>query len=459
MAQQTRCTRTAAASGQPLFAGTTAMKQNISIAGAGLLGRLLAYQLSRTGRHCITVFDPAPSAQQADAYRNAGFAAAGMLSPIAELDNARPAVAALGWRSIALWQEIIDRLPGSASAAPARPLFRANGSIMLAHRGDAGAAQRVLNRIQHACQSPDWTGKAPAQAAIQPLSKAQLQQLEPSLKGHAQAWLLPQEGMIDTVAMMQALHENAIATNWRWGQRVTALHTDGSVTLADGSKHLSDLAIDARGVGAKKPGAQEIQTGIQTDGAGEKMAEAAEVNCLCRKHGRAANATRAPHTGTSLTPADKAARTGTRPASATRTAQPVIRGVRGETIWLQLENHGLSRPVRLLHPRHRIYMVPRNTNTIIVGASEIESEDYSPVSLRSAVELMAAAHSVMPELAEARIIKMESNCRPATPDNSPVAQWHNRRLNINGLFRHGWLLAPALVEQALAQRQLLQPAP
>lgn len=361
--------------------------QSIGVAGAGLLGRLLAYQLNHAG-HQVTVFDPASSAQPTDAQRNAGFTAAGMLSPIAELDNAEPAVAALGWRSIALWQELVNALPNEAAA----PMLSVQGSIMLAHRGDAGSAQRILSRIQHAYQSPDWQSKAPAQTDIQTIDKAQLQALEPSLQGHAQAWLLPQEGMIDTVAMMQALYDNTMGVDWKWGRSVTAVRSDGSVVLADGTKHPFDVAIDARGVGAK-----QLDSNL-----------------------------------------------------------PSVRGVRGETIWLELQQHGLTRPVRLLHPRHRVYMVPRNTSTIIVGASEIESEDYSPVSLRSAVELMAAAHSVMPELAEARIIKMESNCRPATPDNNPVAQWDAKRLTINGLFRHGWLLAPALVEQALAQQQWLQ---
>lgn len=375
------------------------MQKSIGIAGAGLLGRLLAYQLSHVG-HCVTVFDPAPSAQPADAHRNAGFTAAGMLSPIAELDNAQPVVAALGWRSITLWQEIIDSLPNRSCTTHAKPLFRASGSIMLAHRGDNGAAQRVLKRIQHAYQSPDWADRAPAQTAIQTLNRTQLQELEPCLRGHTQAWLLPQEGMIDTVAMMQALHDNAIAITWQWRQQVSALSANGSVTLANGSQQRFDIVIDARGTGAKQLPGQEASA---ADG------------------------------------------------------QPAIRGVRGETVWLELNRHGLTRPVRLLHPRHRVYMVPRNSKTIIVGASEIESEDYSPVSLRSAVELMAAAHSVMPELAEARIVQMESNCRPATPDNNPVAQWDGKRLSINGLFRHGWLLAPALTEQTLAQHQLLKP--
>ncbi|MDO5087260.1 MAG: FAD-dependent oxidoreductase, partial [Comamonadaceae bacterium] len=140
-----------------------------------------------------------------------------------------------------------------------------------------------------------------------------------------------------------------------------------------------------------------------------------------------------------------------------RDALPV-RGVRGEVVWLHAPGHGLTRPVRLLHPRHRVYVVPRPGDVVLVGASEIESEDRSPASLRSVVELLAAAHSVAPALAEARILRLDVNLRPALPDNAPRIEHAPGLLRINGLFRHGWLLAPALVEQALAQNGW-RPAP
>jgi glycine oxidase len=128
-----------------------------------------------------------------------------------------------------------------------------------------------------------------------------------------------------------------------------------------------------------------------------------------------------------------------------------VRGVRGEIFWLQAPGLPLLRPLRLLHPRHRVYIVPRAPDLVVVGASEIESEDRSPVSLRSTVELLAAAHSVVPELAEARIVHSESNLRPALPDNLPRLETQPGLTRINGLFRHGWLIAPALVEQALQE--------
>ncbi|HEY1394386.1 MAG TPA: FAD-dependent oxidoreductase, partial [Methylibium sp.] len=131
-----------------------------------------------------------------------------------------------------------------------------------------------------------------------------------------------------------------------------------------------------------------------------------------------------------------------------------LRGVRGEVVALALRAHGLQRPVRLLHPRHRVYLVPRSEDELLLGASEIESEDRSPVSLQSAVELMAAAHSVMPALAEARIARLDRNLRPALPDNLPHTHAEPGLLRLNGLYRHGWLLAPALVQQLLAEAGL-----
>jgi glycine oxidase len=131
--------------------------------------------------------------------------------------------------------------------------------------------------------------------------------------------------------------------------------------------------------------------------------------------------------------------------------QVPVRGVRGEIFWLQAAGLQLRRPLRLLHPRYRVYIVPRAPDLVVVGASEIESEDRSPVSLRSTVELLAAAHSVVPELAEARIVHSETNLRPALPDNLPVLHTEAGLTRINGLFRHGWLIAPALVERALQE--------
>ncbi|HEX7636892.1 MAG TPA: FAD-dependent oxidoreductase, partial [Burkholderiaceae bacterium] len=131
-----------------------------------------------------------------------------------------------------------------------------------------------------------------------------------------------------------------------------------------------------------------------------------------------------------------------------------LRGVRGELLWLHAPGVELRRPVRCIHPRHRVYLVPRHGDMVIVGATEIDSEDRSPVSVRSALELLSTAHSIVPQLAEARIVRLDSHLRPATADQRPHLHCEPGLVRLNGLFRHGFLLAPALVEEALAHSGL-----
>jgi len=126
-----------------------------------------------------------------------------------------------------------------------------------------------------------------------------------------------------------------------------------------------------------------------------------------------------------------------------------LRGVRGEVFWLDAPEVNISRPTRMLHPRYKIYIVPRPNNRYIIGATEIESEDKSPMSVRSSLELLSAVYSVHSGFAEARIVNMLTNCRPTLRDNLPKIEQYDRLTRINGLYRHGYLLAPAIVEEAL----------
>jgi glycine oxidase len=251
------------------------------------------------------------------------------------------------------------------------------GSLLLAHRSDAGAAQRVVGLLQ---------AKADVPYQPQPLTLQQLREMEPAISGPALAWLLPSEGQIHPVQALQALaaQGSTQGVQWHWNIRVTQV-APGLLHTGD-TQHHFDHVFDVRGVGAKP-------------------------------------------------------------------ALPV-RGVRGEVFWLHAPGVALHRPVRLLHPRHSIYMVPRPGDIVVVGASEIESEDRSPVSLRSTLELLSAAHSAIPALAEARVMHTETNLRPALPDNLPLVRHTVGKTEINGLYRHGWLIAPALVEQALQELAL-----
>jgi glycine oxidase len=133
---------------------------------------------------------------------------------------------------------------------------------------------------------------------------------------------------------------------------------------------------------------------------------------------------------------------------AARDAAPDIRGVKGEMIIIETSEVELSRPVRLIHPRFPLYVIPRGDGRFMLGATSIEREDTG-VSVRSALELLGAAYAVHPAFAEARIVEFGSGLRPAFPDNLPRISIEQERISVNGLYRHGFLLAPALAELTL----------
>jgi glycine oxidase len=135
-----------------------------------------------------------------------------------------------------------------------------------------------------------------------------------------------------------------------------------------------------------------------------------------------------------------------------RDEQPELRGVKGEMIIVETGEVELSRPVRLIHPRWPLYVIPRGDSRFMLGATSIEAEDTG-VSVRSALELLGAAYAVHPAFAEARIVEFGSGLRPAFPDNLPRIAIGQNKIAVNGLYRHGFLLAPALAELTLAYVQ------
>ncbi|WP_343551002.1 FAD-dependent oxidoreductase [Pantoea sp.] len=128
---------------------------------------------------------------------------------------------------------------------------------------------------------------------------------------------------------------------------------------------------------------------------------------------------------------------------------PRLRAVRGEMVILHSDEVQFSRPIRLLHPRFPCYLVPRRDGHFMLGATMIESDDASAISARAMMELLSAAYAIHPALAEARIVESGSGLRPAYPANLPEIHYQNDTYYLNGMYRHGFLLAPMLAEQLM----------
>lgn len=146
---------------------------------------------------------------------------------------------------------------------------------------------------------------------------------------------------------------------------------------------------------------------------------------------------------------------------AARHRLPDLRGVRGERILITSHEVTLSRPVRLLHPRHPIYIVPWSDGRFVIGATMLESEDDGPASVRSTLDLLGAAYTLHPAFGEAAILDVGAGVRPAFPDNLPRVRVKDGGASIivNGAYRHGFLLAPVLAEAVANYLESGQPHP
>lgn len=123
---------------------------------------------------------------------------------------------------------------------------------------------------------------------------------------------------------------------------------------------------------------------------------------------------------------------------------PDLRPVRGEMVEVLAPDVTLTRPIRLLHPRFACYIVPRGQGRYMIGATMVESARKGGITVRAVVELLSAAFTVHPGFAEAEVIATGAGLRPAFPDNIPALRTEGDRIHLNGMYRHGFLMAPIL---------------
>ncbi len=342
------------------------MTQSALIAGAGVLGRLLALRLAREGWR-VTLFDR----DDAQGTHSCTWTGAGMLSPYCEREAAERLITDLGIYSCDRWPDLLREL--------ARPVFyQEKGSLVVAHPNDRDELERLRRRVLERAVRADQ---------MREVRGDELRELEPELGGRFAVGLyFPLERHLDNRELLAALGESfpAAGVDFRPRTEVTSLAPHALTTGRD--RHEADWVFDCRGLGA-----------------------AADL--------------------------------------------PDLRGVRGEICYLHAPDVHLRRPVRMMHPRYSIYIVPRANHVYLVGATMIESDDLGPTTVRSALELLTAAYSVQPAFAEARLLETSVNCRPGFPDNHPRFMVSDGLMRINGLFRHGFLISPALVDFALGYLQ------
>ena len=363
---------------------------HIGIAGAGLAGRLLAWRLALAGCK-VSLFD----AGQRDDSTSASQTAAAMLSPLAELAVSDDAVFELGQRSMQLWPQWLAQIdersdgPPQASSAP-------SGGSALHEVKSVGVPRTPVYFRQDGTLVVAHTQDG---ASLEHFSRLLHHKLPAACKAQVQT--------LNAAALARL--EPALAGRFNGG-----LFLAGEGQLAN-DQLMAALAIEL----------DRLKV-IWHEGQTVESLEAQAIVCATQKH-----------------LVDIAVDTR---GVGGKSRLSNLRGVRGEVLRVQCPGITLMRPVRLMHPRYQLYVAPRPNGEFVVGATELESEDAGPVTVRSVLELASALYSLHPAFGEARILRMSAALRPAFDDHLPKVEQQGGVWHINGLYRHGYLCAPALVE-------------
>ncbi|NMP30641.1 FAD-dependent oxidoreductase [Thalassotalea sp. M1531] len=277
--------------------------------------------------------------------------------------------------------------------------FQHAGSIVVSHEQDLSDYQRFTRFLESNY----------SQYALKKLNREQLLALEPELgRSFNQGLFLPEEGQLGNRKLLIALEKQLELAGVVWQEHSKVLSID---------EHESSVTIDYQQGQAINQARHQTSYDFIVD---------------CRGSGARENTTKA------------------KPLSD-------LRAVRGELFQLYAPHIELKRPIRLMHPRYQLYIAPKTKGFYVVGATEVESEDLAPMTVRSSMELLSAAYSVHPGFAEANIRQHVTQLRPAFSDNQPQIFIDTRIAQVNGLYRHGFLVAPIVLAQlefAIEQRLL-----
>lgn len=339
---------------------------NALIIGSGLIGRLTAWRLLAAG-HAVSIL----SKDDLQGTDSAAYVAAAMVSPATEAISAEPVVKDIGLASYALWPQWMAELDDNV-------YYQDNGTLVVAHQGDAAELERFERRARHVLESDDFGF----------LDRAQLADKEPELGDRFdRAMYFSQESCIDNRELFAKLTELLTANcDWQQCEAIASVNETSLSQLTQQyfKKSLShyDTMIDCRGNGAK-----------------EDLAK--------------------------------------------------LRSVRGEVIRVHAPEVDFKHCIRLMHPRYPFYLASRPNHEYVLGATVIESDDRSEVTVRSGLELMSALYSLHKGFAEARILEMAVHCRPGLPDNLPTIKRMDWGYHLNGFYRHGYLFGPAVVDDLM----------
>jgi glycine oxidase len=320
--------------------------------------------------------------------QGATHAAAGMLTPIAEAAYAEREIFALGQDSLRRYPGFITELQ-NATGLPTG--FRQAGTLQVAYDADDLALLAEIRALQESFG-----------VHLEQLTARECREAEPMLDPFVRGGMLAHgDGSVDPRLLTVALHKAAQDSGARLvREAVTEIRC--AAGRASGARLADDSVIAARWI---------------------VLAAGWESAAL---HG--------------LPPG----------------VAPPVRPVKGQIIRLRMTggtNTGLPpglllRTVRGLVRGSSVYLVPRDTGELVIGATQEELGPDTTVTAGGIWELLRDARTLVPGITELELQDVTAGLRPGTPDNAPVLGPSELPglVLATGHFRAGVLLAPVTAD-------------
>lgn len=388
---------------------STSASDSVLVIGGGVIGLSIAWRAAQRGMR-VTLADPAPGS-------GASYAAAGMITPISEAAYAEKELFRLGRES----QRRYPAFAAELTAITGEPVgYRQTGTLQVAYDADDLAVLGEYQALQESFGIPARRLTARECRHEEPM-------LDPSIRG---GLLAADDASVDPRLLTSALLAAAAMAGadiirQPAAEILSASGRAAGARLGDGTRILARWVVLAAGWNS---GSIE---GLPAGAAPPLRPVKGQILRLRSAPGRFGTA-----------------QAGTAGASTS--------GAGGASTG-DLDNPPglLARSVRGIVRGSSVYLVPRQSGELVIGATQEELGADTRVTAGGIWELLRDARTIVPGITELELAEAVAGLRPGTPDNAPVLgpSALPGLVLATGHFRAGVLLAPVTADVIISYLQ------
>ncbi len=377
---------------------STSADADVLVIGGGVIGLSIAWRAAQRGMR-VTVADPEPGG-------GASRAAAGMITPISEAAYAEKELFRLGRESQRRYPAFAAELTGMTGEPTG---YRQAGTLQVAYDADDLAILGEYQALQESFGMPARRLSARECRREEPM-------LDPSVRG---GLLAPDDASVDPRLLTRALLAAAAAAGAGIIRQPAAeiLSAGGRAAgarLGDGTRILARWVVLAAGWSSG------TIAGLPAGAAPPVRPVKGQILRLRTVPGRPGTAS------------PGMASSGMGGAGGGGEGPPGL----------------LARSVRGIVRGSSVYLVPRLSGELVIGATQEELGADTRVTAGGVWELLRDARTIVPGITELELTEAVAGLRPGTPDNAPVLgpSLLPGLVLATGHFRAGVLLAPVTAD-------------